>query len=634
MARTLHWGLPLLGLALFFGLVSVLVNAEEEPTNGGLDQKVANFTLADLAGKEWSLHAQKDQKAIVLVFLSCECPMSNNYLPVLAELAKTYEPKGATLVAINANASESAKQIAEHVKEFRIPFPVLRDEKHAAVATLKAATNPEAFVLDGEFKLRYRGRIDDGYSARLKKNPRVTRHDLKEAIEEVLAGKEVGTPVTKAYGCPIVLEKTASAEPAKGAVTYHRDVLPILQNQCQGCHRPGEVGPFALMTYPQAKKWGEDIKAYTANRQMPPWKPVGSDGLFRDERHLTHQEIATLAKWVDSGMSEGDPKDAPPPRKFVEGWQLGEPDLVLTVPEEMELAATGRDLFRVFVLPTNLKEDKFVSAIEVKPGNSRVVHHTLNFIDTSGKGRELEEKERKREKSPDEPDKGPGYTVAMGVGFSPRGGLGGWAPGQVPRHLPDGVGYFLPKDSDLAIQVHYHRTGRPERDKTRIGLYFAKKPVTQRFRTVILPGLFFQIPAGEERFKVEGQLWANQEFNLHTVMPHMHLLGKDIKCTMTLPDGTTKTLVDVQDWDYNWQETYYLKEPMKIPAGTKFHVVAHYDNSDKNPLNPNNPPKPVRIGEQTTNEMCFVFLGATSDQGRVRTSLFPPQKPEEKKENK
>ncbi len=629
--RMVVWVLALGGAALALAASSV-------PADRSVGLKVDDFRLADPQGKEWSLHRQAGKKAVVIVFVSSECPMSNAYLKTLADLASSYESKGVSFVAINANAGEDAKAVAAHAKEFKVPFPMLRDEKQAAVAALKAEINPEAFVLDGNFVLRYRGRIDDGYSARLRKKNLVTRHDLKEAIEEVLAGKAVSLPLTQAFGCPIDFNATprsqgplGNAEPRSSASptpTFNKDVMPILQNHCQSCHRSGSVAPFSLMTYKQATRWGGDIKEFTQNRKMPPWKPVNSHGVFQNERRLSDAELATLARWVDGGMPEGDAKDLPPARQFKDGWTLGEPDLVLTVPQEMTVGASGRDLFRVFVLPTSLTEDRHVRAVEVKPGNARVVHHTLNFIDTTGQGRKLEKEWQEANKDAGNEDRGPGYTVAMGVGFLPRGGVGGWAPGQVPRFLPDGVGYYLPKGADLVLQVHYHRTGKIERDQVSIGLYFAKKPVTHRFQTTVTTGRFpfFGIPAGKDQYKIDGEMWIDRDITLYTVMPHMHLLGKSIKATMTLPDGTARTLVNITDWDYNWQETYYLKEPIKAPAGTKFAVEAFYDNSESNPLNPFTPPRNVRFGEQTTNEMCFVFLGCTTDQpGRVRPSPTPPK---------
>ena len=216
--------------------------------------------------------------------------------------------------------------------------------------------------------------------------------------------------MTKAVGCPIARNREVKKT---GKVTYYRDVLPILQNSCQTCHRQGEVGPFELTTYKQAVNWAGDIKDYTQSRKMPPWKPTAGPA-FHNERKLSDKDIATLAAWVKDGTPQGDPKDAPKPRQFTDGWQLGKPDLVLTVPEEFTVGASGPDAFRVFVLPTNLTEDKYVTAVEVKPGNPRIVHHTLNFFDHTGEARKLEQREKDRIKGPDETGPRSGLCVAHG----------------------------------------------------------------------------------------------------------------------------------------------------------------------------------------------------------------------------
>jgi hypothetical protein len=379
------------------------------------------------------------------------------------------------------------------------------------------------------------------------------------------------------------------------------------------------------MTYKQAVNWAGDIKEYTQSRKMPPWKLT--EGIpFHNDRRLSEKEIATLAAWVDGGTPEGDPKDAPPPRQFTDGWQLGKPDLVLTPREDFILGPSGRDLFRVLVLPTNLPEDRYVVAVEVRPGNPRIVHHTLNFIDTTGQGRKLEEAAQAREKDKKETayDRGPGYSVSMGVGFLPQGGLSGWAPGQMARQLPEGYGFYLPKNSDVIVQVHYHRNGRVEKDRIAIGLYFARKTEgMKRFKGGVIAGRFIAIPAGSERFKVTGDVKVVEDCLLHSVMPHMHLIGREIKVTLKEPEGDARTLLNITDWDYNWQETYFLKQPMKLKAGSVLTVDAVYDNSARNPNNPNNPPRLVTFGEQTTNEMCFVFLGATSE-GPSRSPFSRP----------
>src|SRR5581483_53890 len=285
----------------------------------------------------------------------------------------------------------------------------------------------------------------------------VTEHNLKQVIGEMLSGRPISQALTQAIGCSIQRQEKVVAK--TGPVTFHKDVLPILQNNCQTCHRPGEVGPFSLMNYRQAVTWAEDIKSYTQKRIMPPWKPT--EGVaFHNERRLSDKDLATLGAWVDGGTPEGDAKDAPPPRKFPEGLQLGTPDLILTMPDDFQLGPTGRDLFRCFVLPTNLPSDTYVTAVEIRPGNPRIVHHMLLFIDTTGQGRKLELKQQKDKQSPSDQeharetdlDKGPGYTVSMGIGFTPQGGLNGWAPGSMPRHLPEGAGFFLPKGADVIMQ--------------------------------------------------------------------------------------------------------------------------------------------------------------------------------------
>ncbi len=589
-------------------------SAADEAAGAKLGTKVANFSLPG-DGKTGALYDFKNNKAIVVVFLNFECPNAVGSAPTLSELAKASTDRGVAFLGI-CPADEDAAAIAKQAAEFKLGFPVYKDEKAAAVEALKATATPEVFVLDHNFVLRYRGRIDDSYSARLKKNPTVTSHDLKNALDELLAGRPVSTPLTKAVGCPISVVKEVKKD---GPVTYHRDVLPILQNNCQSCHRPGEVGPFSLTTYRQAVHWAADIKEYTRSRQMPPWKIT--DGIaYHNERKLSEKEIATLAAWVDGGTPEGNVKDAPRPKEFTDGWMLGKPDLVLEPKEDFVVAPGGRDLFRCFVLPTGLTEEKYVVAYEVKPSNARVVHHTLNFIDTAGQARALETRAQEREKDKKETDydRGPGYSQSMGIGFLPRGAIGGWAPGQQPHRLPEGYGWRLPKDSDVVLQVHYHRTGRVEKDRTRIGLFFARKTEgIKPFKGGVIAGLFLAIPANNDSFRVIGTAQASDDCTVHSIMPHMHLLGRSIKVTMKPPDGDTKTLLEIKDWDYNWQETYFLKEPLAVKRGTTFRVEAIYDNSTKNANNPSNPPRIVTFGEQTTNEMCFVFFGATCDSRQM-----------------
>ncbi len=399
------------------------------------------------------------------------------------------------------------------------------------------------------------------------------------------------------------LPKKRETAKAKRSLTYTKDIAPILNQNCASCHRPGEIGPFALMSYSDAKKRAAQLASVTESKFMPPWH-AESHGEFRDERKLTSDQIATIKEWVAAGSPEGNPADLPPTPKFPQGWALGKPDLVLEPSKAYTLGAEGSDVYRCFVIPGGQTEDRYISAMEVRPGNSKIVHHVIAYLDGSGKA---------RQKETENTDGQPGYTSYGGIGTSPSGSLGGWAPGNLPRFLPDGVGTLFPKGTDIVLQVHYHRSGKAETDQTKLGLYFCKKPVEKRMRIMPVVGLL-SIPAGESNYTVHGfPMPLPNDATILGVMPHMHLLGKDMTVTAALPDSTSKQLVHVPNYDFNWQTTYMYKEPVKVAKGTRLGLVAHYDNSTKNPRNPNNPPKPVKWGEQTADEMCIAFVYYTLD---------------------
>jgi len=355
---------------------------------------------------------------------------------------------------------------------------------------------------------------------------------------------------------------------------------------------------------------------------MPPWKATAGVPMQHDRR-LPASEIETLAKWVDAGTPAGDPTDAPPAREFAKGWALGEPDLVLTMNEEMHLAANGPDHFRCVVLPTGLTEDRMVVGFEVRPGNPKVVHHVINYFDTTGTARRMA-----NEFKPTGGDRGPGYESPMGIGFAPEdpmavGGLGGWTPGMRSVKAHPGTGLVLPKGSDVVLQIHYHRDGKPETDRTRVGLYFAKEAGRKPIQVLTIPGLvsvtddytpFDVIPAGRSGHRVAGRLVIGQDCTVYSVLPHMHMLGTRIRVTATPPGGSERPVVAIDRWDYNWQENYQLVDPLPLTAGTVLAVEAEYDNTAQNPFNPSRPPKDVRRGEGTTDEMLFAFLGVTTDR--------------------
>ncbi len=367
------------------------------------------------------------------------------------------------------------------------------------------------------------------------------------------------------------------------------------------------------MDYQSARPYGEKIKSQVVRRVMPPWKPVPGVGDFRDARILTGEQIETMLQWVDAGAPEGDPRDLPPPLTFPDGWVLGQPDLVLTM-EDFSVPAGG-DLYRCFSLPTSLTQDRFVSAIQVRPGNRTIVHHVLLFSDPTGASRMLDDREP-----------GQGYTCFGGPGFDPDPSFfGGWVPGLRPSYFAPGLGMRLRAGSRVAMQVHYHPRGDGDRDRTQVGLYFAKAPVDKIVRVLPLLNNSFVIPAGNPRYEVTASFAtpALEIANAHIVgiAPHMHLLGREIKVQAALPDKRVVPLIHIDDWDFDWQGVYEYRQPVAFPGGSRLEFSAFYDNSSANPRNPNSPPRDVRWGEATTDEMALVFFLVTLDSEH----LAPPQ---------
>ena len=534
--------------------------------------------------------------ALAVIFYSTECPISNGYSPTLATLVDSFAAKSVKWLGVCVDPDLSDSEVQAHARDFGLKFPVVRDRRGVLARKLGAKVTPETFVIDADGKVRYHGRIDDQFVARRLRNANPSGSELKDAIAAILNGKEVKAPAVEAVGCPLPEVPATAARP-----TYCKDVAPILQKNCQECHRPGQVGPFSLETYDQARKRASDIAAVVEDRAMPPWKSDPHIGVkFKDVRALSEEDIATVLAWVQADAPEGNRADLPPNPKFPDDWQFGTPDLVVDIGADFNVPADGDDIYRCFVVPTHLETDQYVAAVEYRPGNRRVVHHILAFVDTSGKARER-----------DQAEPGPGYACFGGPGEPIHGGLGGWAPGNQASFLPDGIGRSLPKQSDVIVQVHYHPQGKAETDRSKIGLYFSKKPVKQvmHWGVVINPGL--ELTPGQSNIEVKAAWEVPVDVTAHSVLPHMHLLGHDMQISVKFPDGRIQDLIKVPDWDFNWQYTYQFEKPLEIPKGSLVYLVSHYDNSASNPRNPHKPPKLVKWGEATTDEMCIGFLGVT-----------------------
>ena len=405
---------------------------------------------------------------------------------------------------------------------------------------------------------------------------------------------------------PAIARQRAVRHPsANSGPTFSKEVVRIFQQNCQACHREGDVAPFPLVTYADAKPRAALIKFMTQSRQMPPWKATDGCGDFMDARRLTDAEIDTIAKWADAGAPQGNPSDLPPPREFPSDWLLGTPDLILANGEPFTPPA-GRDTYRCFTIPTNLVSSAFVRAVDTHPDDRETVHHVLTFIDPTGASLAL-----------DEADPGPGYTCFGGPGFAlPGGSLGGWAPGTRPLELPEGVGFTLPAASRVVMQVHYHpHHGEPGPDRTELGVYFWPQKPEREMIFVPLINQTFTIPPNDPNYRVTAAfpIAVPWPLKIWFIAPHMHLLGKKMNVQVQPPGEAAQCLIDIQDWDFNWQGAYRYKQPISVPAGSQLSLTAYYDNSSANPRNPNDPPKAVSWGEETTDEMCIAFLGITLD---------------------
>ncbi|MGE3409196.1 MAG: EF-hand domain-containing protein [Pirellulales bacterium] len=413
----------------------------------------------------------------------------------------------------------------------------------------------------------------------------------------LLAALTLLAPWAVAIPLPALADEAATPANAE-PVTFNRDVAPIVLANCAACHRPGEVAPFSLLTYDQVHKRGQLIAELTSNRTMPPWKSHAEDGPFIGQRRLTDGQVATIARWVEQGMAEGDADDLPAPPQFSEGWKLGQPDLVLTMPQAYELPAEGNDVYRNFVLPLAVPEGKFIKALEYRPGNRAVVHHVVFLADDS---------ERLRQR--DAEDDAPGFTGEINIGRNMLPGeLAIWVPGRDPLPLQDGFSYPWPANASLLMQLHLHPSGKPETEQSSVGVYLCDDPPVRSMLDLTLLDTKIDIPPGEREYRTRNEYTLPADVEVYGIFPHMHLLGRDIRVTAHPPEGDPLSLLRIDDWDFNWQSSYQYVQPVRLAAGTRLVLEGIHDNSADNFRNPFNPPRRITWGEQTTNEMSLAFL--------------------------
>lgn len=567
-------GLVVLGMLLGTGAAGA-----KEATAVAVGDKVPNSSsLRDLRGNRRSLHDFKGHAAVVLAFLGAECPVSNLYLPHLIELEKKYRARKVQFLAVYPNHHDDLDQVAAHAYDHDVPFPVLKDFRQQLAGRVGVTRVPMVAVLGGDFMLRYRGRIDDRYGV-ASRRAKATRADLALALDEIFAGRKVAVAETETDGC---LLSRAAKKPSKDGITFAKHVAPILQKRCQACHRPGQAAPFALMTYDDAVKHAAMIKEVTTQRRMPPWHADPRYGHFTNDRRLRRDEIDTLAAWVDGGTPHGADRDLPRPVAWPKGWAHGKPDVIFRMPEEYEVPADGVLPYKNWIIETNFTEDKWVRIAEARPGTPAVIHHIVAYILKPGQ-------------------RGPvGRDGSLAI-------LVGWAPGDLGLVCPPDTAMRVPKGAKLRLEMHYTPNGTKVKDRSSIGLTFAKKPPKYEMLLSEFANMSIEVPPGDPHYKAEATFRLRADARILSFAPHMHWRGKDYRYEVIYPGGKRETLLSVPRWDFNWQNVYRFREPLKLPKGAKLHAVAHWDNSANNPLNPD-AKKSVRFGLQTWDEMMVGFV--------------------------
>lgn len=544
---------------LTIALVSMGFLASDPSSSVG--KTISNFSLPDHQGSVRSLEGTAEgSKVVVVAFVGTECPLSQRYEPVLAKLANLLEPKGVTFIGVYSNSQDSIAEIAADAKKHSLTFPLLKDAGSKIADQFGATRTPEVFVLDRARKIRYQGAIDDQFgvdSAR----PKAKRSSLLEAVDELLLGKEVATPFVPAKGC--LIGRVRVKADSNASVTYSSHVASIIQKHCLTCHRTGEVGPFDLSTYESASDWSESMLEAVDQGLMPPWDASPKFGKFSNESRLSDEERRILREWVEAGAPEGDLSQAPPAPKFVQGWRIGEPDLVVTLPKPVKIPASGTVNYQYFSVDPGLKKDVWVRASEARAGNPKVVHHILAFV-----------------QPPDENRKRPSQElgsdwIAVDV------------PGGSPWVAPEGLARFVPAGSRFVFQMHYTPDGEEETDQSKLGLVFAEpSTIKKELKSAVAFNRTISIGPGEANASDTTGYRFQQDMFLYSLVPHMHLRGKAFRVDAENLDGTTETLLDVPRYRFNWQNLYRIQTPRFMAEKTSLVCTGWFDNSRDNPSNP------------------------------------------------
>lgn len=557
------------------------------------DRVDKNLSFTDIRYLPRSLEELGERKALVIVFTTLDCPLVQRYLPKLRELEAAYRGQGVQFLALNVAEDDLVVDVAHQAVKSDLPFPVGKDFDATIAQALGATRTPEAVVLDADYKIRYRGRIDD--AVRLTgQRPKATRDDLKLAIEDVLAGREVSVAVTPVDGCAIDVPQQATAK-SESKLSYHEHIAGLVQKHCQDCHHEGAQAPFELMSYRDVAGRAETIAEVIRQGRMPPSFAAKEHGHFTNDRRMSDQDRHTLLAWLASDRREGDAAKAPPPREFPKTkWAIGTPDLVIEAVRKNKIPESGYVPYTYELLPYIFMNDTWVQKVEILPGNKRAVHHcNMGAIRL-------------------------GEKVDGESAF-----ITGYVPGGEPMVLDNHVGLMIPAGSMLVLQIHYVTTGEATTDQTSVGITYAKERIDKRARHFQCSTSRFEIPPGATHHPVKAARTFDCNATGVGMFVHMHLRGKDMTYRATYPDGKEETLLSVPNYSFDWQMAYRWElGKQKFPKGSRFECTAHYDNSAFNPFNPD-PNKAVRHGQQTFDEMMFGFLFYTDDDEKLGLNINP-----------
>ena len=572
---------------------------------------VVGVRVVDVHGQVHRLGVSRDTSPFVMVFLNPYCPISARYAPELNEFSELAALAGLEFYGVLSSPLMKAAVARQYVSDAELRFPIIWDPSGDLALRLGQTITPEAFVISSYGLVLYRGRIDDRFPALGQLRSKINSHDLKEVMAAVGRGDDVIPSLSPSVGC--FFEPWSAALPQE--VTYTRDIAPIVNANCQECHRDEGVAPFSFGTYEEARYRAGLMAHVTGQGLMPPWRAEKGYGEFRDERFLSHRQKDLIQAWASAGAPRGEDEEVLPlPTWPSPRWQLGEPDLIVEMDQDFEIPAAGADIYRYFVIPVELIEDRVIVAAEFRPGNLKVVHHAMAYIDYSGRARREDAK-----------DQAHGFSVAGTGGFfwsesaDQAQYLYGWSPGLDPLNLPPDYGVPLRgKPGDAVFEIHYRPNGISTTDRSRMGLYFADKPVSHIATTFVAGTVDVNIAPGDDDYWRQVYTEVPADVRLISVSPHMHYLGKEVKAIATLPDGSKIPLLYISEWDFQWQNLYIYREPVELPAGSRVDAWFKFDNSSANVYNPHTPPLRARWGWATDEEMCELWMRFVSDDADER----------------